>query len=60
MTDSELLTHYVLSQGCDPEQDEVRKIWKDSTGFKTYVLGVRFQQLGEAINEAFRKLLPHN
>lgn len=59
-TDDELLTHYILSQYCDPEQDEVRKAFKDTTGFGMYLLGVRFQELRQSIYEAFGELLPHN
>lgn len=59
-TDDELLTHYILFQGGDPEQDEVRKLWKDTHGYKAYVLRVRFEELGQSINEALKKLLPHN
>lgn len=55
-TDDEILTHYVLSQGMDPDNDEVRKVWKETLGFAGYNAGVRTEELKQAIKEGMQKI----
>lgn len=59
-SDDEILTHYVLEQGCDPEDDKVRKLWKDTLGFAGYSLGIRIKELRQAIREVLANMCPMN
>ncbi len=59
-TEDEILTHYILSQGMDPENDEVREIWKGTYGYAAYNLSVRVDELKKVINQALNKIFPVN
>lgn len=53
-TNDEILTHYILMAQGDPENDEMRKHWKETWGFAMYNLEVRAKELYQAI----KKTLP--
>lgn len=44
-TEDEILTHYILSQGMDPENDELRANCNDTHGYSVYLFQVRVLEL---------------
>lgn len=54
MTDEELLTEYIKEQFCDPLNEDARKIFKESSGFAWYALGVRWNLFIKGVGKWFR------